>query len=369
MDGHTRSDEQPHHRLEFLSTRRKGSQANNWGNFQFNTISALALAVFMGIGLAAQELLASLPQSGETAIFVAGVLVVAVLLFVLPFWPLVIASVAAVWAVPPAVLDVDLTILASILTLGFLIAPGFEVISQWDKAVILRLGRFRRIAGPGIIVLVPMFESVAGYIDTRIRVTDFSAEQSLTKDTVPVHVDAIAFWMVWDPEKAILEVEDFRDAVRLSAQTALRDSIGAHDLSTILSERLRLGKEIQRIVDAKTNPWGITILSIELKEILIPVDLQDALSRVAQAARERDARLILGEAESKVAGHYAAASEHYRDNPTALQLRGMSMIYEGIKEHGGLVMVPASVLDGMGLGQVLGTVKFATGNADHAPQQ
>jgi regulator of protease activity HflC (stomatin/prohibitin superfamily) len=195
-------------------------------------------------------------------------------------------------------------------------------------------------------------------VDTRIRVTDFSAEKSLTRDTVPVHVDALAFWMIWDPEKAILEVENFEQAVTLSAQTALRASIGSNDLTTLLSERDRLGTEIQQIVDSKTNPWGITIISVEFKEILIPKDLEDALSREAQAEREHASRVILGSTEAEIAQSFKEAANSYRDDPVALQLRAMNMVYESMRNKGGLVLVPASSLESMNLGTVLGTATY-----------
>ncbi|RKX78332.1 MAG: hypothetical protein DRP60_05555, partial [Spirochaetes bacterium] len=185
-------------------------------------------------------------------------------------------------------------------------------------------------------------------------VTDFSAEKSLTVDTVPVHVDALAFWMIWDAEKAVLEVQDFEQAVILSAQTALRSSIGSNTLTSLLCERERLGTEIQKLVDAKTNPWGITIISVEFKEILVPKELEDALSRQAQAEREREARVILGSTEAEIADSFSKAAEVYKNDPTALQLRGMNMIYESIRNKGGLVLVPSSALNSMNLGTVLG---------------
>ena len=200
------------------------------------------------------------------------------------------------------------------------------------------------------------------------------AEKSLTRDTVPVHIDALAFWMIWDAHRAVLEVQEFDKAVILSAQTALRASIGANDLSTLLGERERLGQEIQQIVDAKTNPWGITILSVEFKEILIPHELEDALSREAQASRERKARMILGGTEAEVAASYASAAEVYRDDPVALQLRAMSMVYESIRNKGGLVLLPSDALKTMNLGTVLGAHAYherlsgaGTASADTAP--
>lgn len=328
------------------------------GHFRFNTISALALLVFIGLGLGFQELASSLPDTESSALIAAGVLVGAAALFVLPYWPVVIVIVACIWAIPPVVFDSGLELAASVLTIGFLLAPGFEVINQWDKIVVLRLGKFHKVRGPGVLLLFPLIDSVAGYVDTRIRVTDFSAEKSLTRDTVPVHVDALAFWMIWDPERAILEVENFKNAVSLSAQTALRASIGSNDLATLLSERERLGDEIQKIVDAKTNPWGITIISVEFKEILIPKELEDALSREAQAEREHNARVILGSTEVEIAGAFRKAANQYRDDPVALQLRAMNMIYESMRNKGGLVLVPASALESMNLGTVLGASAY-----------
>ena len=328
------------------------------GHFRFNTISALVLLVFIGLGLGFQGIIADMPDAESAAYVAAGVLAAAALLFILPYWPLVIAIIAGIWAVLPVAFGTDLQFAAAILTIGFLIAPGFEVISQWDKIVVLRLGKFHKVRGPGVLLLFPLIDSVVGYVDTRIRVTDFSAEKSLTKDTVPVHVDALAFWMIWDPEKAILEVEHFEQAVALSAQTALRASIGSNDLATLLSERERLGDEIRQIVDAKTNPWGITIISVEFKEILIPKELEDALSRQAQADREKNARVILGSAEAEIAGDFKKAAEQYADDPIAFQLRAMSMIYESMRNKGGMVLVPSSALETMNLGTVLGATAY-----------
>jgi regulator of protease activity HflC (stomatin/prohibitin superfamily) len=342
------------------------------GHFRFNTISTLVLLVFIALGLGFQGIIADMPDAESAAYVAAGVLAGAALLFILPYWPLVIAIIAGIWAVLPVVFETDLQFAAAVLTLGFIIAPGFEVISQWDKIVVLRLGKFHKVRGPGVLLLFPLIDSVAGYVDTRIRVTDFSAEKSLTKDTVPVHVDALAFWMIWDPAKAILEVEHFNQAVSLSAQTALRASIGSNDLATLLSERERLGDEIRKIVDAKTNPWGITIISVEFKEILIPKELEDALSRQAQADRERSSRVILGSAEAEIAGAFKDAAEHYRDDPIAFQLRAMNMIYESMRNKGGMVLVPTSALDSMNLGTVLGASAYEkkrSGDAEAAVEE
>ena len=339
------------------------------GNFRFNTISALALGLFLGIGLGLQGALMTLPESEIVAQIAAGVLAGAVMLFILPYWPMVIALIAATWATLPVLFSVDLQLLAGVLSIGFLLAPGLEVINQWDKIIVLRLGKFHKVRGPGLLLLFPLLDAVAGYVDTRIRATDFSAEMSLTRDTVPVNIDALAFWMIWDAERAILEVQDFKEAVTLSAQTALRASIGANDLSTLLSERDRLGDEIKQIVDAKTNPWGISILSVEFKEILIPKELEDSHSRQAQASRERNARIILGSVEADIAKNFKKAADVYRDDPVALQLRAMNMIYEGIRNKGGLVLVPASALETMNLGTVLGAKAWADRGAGSAAGQ
>ena len=354
----------------FPSFGRKPPRGRQRGHFRFNTISALLLLIFIALGLGFQGVITDLPDPQTASYVAAGVIGAAAVLFVLPYWPVVIAIIAGIWAALPLAFGTDLQFAAAIVTLGFLIAPGIEVISQWDKIVVLRLGRFHKVRGPGVLILFPLIDSVAGYVDTRIRVTDFSAEKSLTRDTVPVHVDALAFWMIWDVEKAVLEVQNFEQAVSLSAQTALRASIGSNDLATLLSERDRLGGEIQSIVDAKTNPWGITIISVEFKEILIPKELEDALSRQAQAERERSARVILGSAEAEIASSFQKAADSYRDDPVALQLRAMNMVYESMRNKGGLVMVPSSALDSMNVGTVLGASAFhkqTTRGLDHEP--
>ncbi|HAE21010.1 MAG TPA: membrane protease subunit, stomatin/prohibitin [Spirochaetaceae bacterium] len=253
--------------------------------------------------------------------------------------------------------------------LAAVIGPCVQVVAQWDKALILRLGRFHKVKGPGMFLLAPLVDRCAAVVDTRIRVTDFSAERILTRDTVPIHVDALAFWMIWDTQKAILEVEDFLEAVTLSAQTALRDSVGKYSLSTLLSERETLYREIQSILDAKTNPWGITILSVEFVDIQLPKDLEDVMSRQAQAEREKKARLFLAEAELEVAGKFVEASELYKGNPEALNLRGMNMVYDAIKARGSMVLLPSNALQSMNIGSVLGTASMAkaTGGQEAAP--
>ena len=243
--------------------------------------------------------------------------------------------------------------------LGVYLLFALRVAKQWEKAAIFRLGRYKGLRGPGLFLIVPILDSVSRMVDQRVRVADVSAESALTRDTVPVNVDAIIFWVVWNAEKCILEVEDFYDAIRRSAQTALRESIGRHELAQMITEREVLGHELQRILDEKTNPWGITIQSVEIRDVHIPAALEDAMSRQAQAERERQARIILGTAEIEIAAKFAEASKMYVDNPTALHLRAMNMLYEAIKEKGAMVVVPSTAVETMGLGGMMGTVSLA----------
>jgi uncharacterized membrane protein YqiK len=230
-----------------------------------------------------------------------------------------------------------------------------RVAAQWEKVAVLRLGRYRGLRGPGLFYLVPIVDSTSEFVDQRIRVTSVRAETALTRDTVPVNVDAIVFWVVWNAEKAILEVENFAEAIALSSQTALRESIGRHELAQMITERETLGRELQRILDEKTNPWGITVQSVEIRDVQIPKELEDAMSRRAQAERERQARIILGTAETEISDKFAQAALVYRDNPIALHLRAMNMLYEAIKEKGAMVIVPSSAVETMGLGGTLAT--------------
>jgi hypothetical protein len=231
---------------------------------------------------------------------------------------------------------------------------GIKIANQWERAVVLRLGKFRALKGPGPFFIIPIIESVVRSVDMRIRSTDFSSESTLTKDTVPVNVDAICFWMVWDAKKAILEVENFYLAIVLSAQTALRDIIGTHQLSELLTHREELGKRLQEILDEKTNPWGITVQSVEIRDIILPKALEDAMSKEAQAERERHARIILGTAETEIAEKFAQAAKEYESNPGAMHLRGMNMLFEGLKEKGSMIIVPSSALETMNLGAIGG---------------
>jgi regulator of protease activity HflC (stomatin/prohibitin superfamily) len=244
-------------------------------------------------------------------------------------------------------------VIGGLMGLYFLFA--IKVVQQWEKVAVLRLGRYTGLRGPGLCHIVPILDTLSPYVDQRVRVASVSAESTLTRDTVPVNVDAIIFWMVWNAEKSILEVENFVDAITLSAQTALRESIGRHELAQMITERDTLGRELQRILDEKTNPWGITVQSVEIRDVKIPQALEDAMSRQAQAERERQARNILGQAETEISDKFAQAAATYQNNPTALHLRAMNMLYEAIKERGSMVIVPSSAVETMGLGGVLAT--------------
>lgn len=245
------------------------------------------------------------------------------------------------------------------LLVGFYFLFAIKVAEQWQKAAVLRLGRYVGLRGPGMFMIIPVIDSISQYIDQRVRVSDVKAESALTRDTVPVNVDAIIFWLVWNPEKSILEVMDFDNAITMSAQTALRESIGRHDLSQMITEREMLGQELQRILDEKTNPWGITVQSVEIRDVHIPQALEDAMSRQAQAERERQARIILGTAETEISTKFSEASTVYLNNPIALHLRAMNMLYEAIKEKGSMVIVPSSAVETMGLGGLLGTASLS----------
>jgi regulator of protease activity HflC (stomatin/prohibitin superfamily) len=244
------------------------------------------------------------------------------------------------------------------LAVGFYLMFAIKVAAQWQKAAVLRFGKYVGLRGPGLFFIIPVVDSVSAYVDQRVRVADVSAESALTRDTVPVNVDAIVFWLVWDAEKSILEVADFNQAITMSAQTALRESIGRHDLAQMITEREMLGKELQRILDEKTNPWGITVQSVEIRDVHIPTALEDAMSRQAQAERERQARIILGTAETEIAAKFSEASAVYVNNPVALHLRAMNMLYEAIKEKGAMVIVPSSAVETMGLGGLLATTSL-----------
>jgi regulator of protease activity HflC (stomatin/prohibitin superfamily) len=246
-----------------------------------------------------------------------------------------------------------------LILIGLDIMLSLKIADQWEKAIVLRFGKFHSLRGPGMFWIIPVVDVIAKWIDHRVMVTPFNAEKTLTKDTVPVDVDAVLFWMVWDAEKAALEVADYFSAIAWAAQTALREVIGQMTLADILIGRAKMDDELQKIIDERTNPWGVTVQSVEIRDVIIPQDLEDAMSRQAQAERERQARVILGESEKQIAASFADASKAYINNPTALHLRAMNMLFEGLKEKGALVIVPSSAVDTMNLGGMSGMVALS----------
>lgn len=263
---------------------------------------------------------------------------------------------------------ISVPFLIIMILLGTYILLAIQIASQWEKAVVLRFGKFRNLKGPGVFWLIPIVDTVVNWIDHRVNVTPFSAEKTLTKDTVPVDVDAVLFWLVWDAQKAALEVADYRVAISWAAQTALREIIGQMTLADILVGRAKMDADLQKIIDERTTPWGITVQSVEIRDVVIPPDLEDAMSRQAQAERERQARVILGESEQQIASSFAKASEAYTNNPTALHLRAMNMLFEGLKQKGALVIVPSSAVDTMNLGSMSGLVSLGFGQANKSSE-
>jgi regulator of protease activity HflC (stomatin/prohibitin superfamily) len=240
------------------------------------------------------------------------------------------------------------------LVVGFIAAASPKVALQWERGVVLRLGNYKGLRGPGLFWIIPGIDQVSSWIDQRIITTGFAAEQTLTSDTVPVNVDAVLFWMVYDPEKAALEVQDYKLAVTWAAQTALRDIIGRTGLTVLLRGREQIEAQLQKLIDDRSNPWGVTVQSVEMRDVVIPDSLQDAMSREAQAAREKEARIILGQAEVEIAHLFFQAAQSYEHNPTALHLRAMNILYEGLKEKGALMLIPSTAVESMGLGGMLG---------------
>jgi regulator of protease activity HflC (stomatin/prohibitin superfamily) len=254
--------------------------------------------------------------------------------------------------------------------LGVIFMQAPRIAEQWERAVVLRLGRFVGLRGPGLFWIMPFVDRVSTWIDQRTITTTFAAEQTLTSDTVPVNVDAVLFWMVHDVQKAALEVQDYPQAVSWAAQTALRDIIGRTSLTDLLRGRERIEGELQQLIDQRSSPWGVTVSSVEMRDVVIPVGLQDAMSREAQAAREKQARIILGQAELEIAHSFQEAAKSYHDNPTALHLRAMNMLYEGLKEKGALMLIPSSAVESMGMGGMLGAAamrqeRLAGGGGDN----
>jgi regulator of protease activity HflC (stomatin/prohibitin superfamily) len=254
---------------------------------------------------------------------------------------------------------ITIPLFVGLIIISALISGSINIANQWEKAIVLRMGKYRGMKGPGLFFIIPIVDRVDSYIDQRVRVTDFIAEETLTKDTVPVNVDAVVYWTVWDVEKAALEVQEYEKAIGYMAQIGLRDIIGKHELADLLQDREKIAGDIQKVLDEHTNPWGITCQSVGIKDIVIPQILADAMSKQAQAERERQARVILGTAETEIAEKFAKASEQYANNPVALQLRGMNMLFEGLKEKGSMIIVPSSALESMNIGALTGMASLA----------
>jgi regulator of protease activity HflC (stomatin/prohibitin superfamily) len=242
-----------------------------------------------------------------------------------------------------------------------IVASAIQVADQWNKAVVLRLGKFRSLEGPGLFLIIPVVESIAYWIDTRVLTSSFKAEKTLTKDTVPVDVDAVLFWKIIDPKKAALDVADYQSAINWASQTALRDVIGKTILADMLEGRDKISAELQKIIDVRTEPWGINVISVEVKDVLIPSALEDAMSMQAQADRERQARVILGDSERQVALSFGEAAKTYTDNPVALHLRAMNMLYEGLRHNSTIVIVPSTAVETMQLGSMAGLTALTMG--------
>ncbi len=341
-------------------------------DFRFGSINLVVLMVFAAAGAFLQSQVSDrgwglAPIRPDMMLLLCGI-VFGAILAAAPKWQTLIGLGVAHWIVMQALYRrVDLTPTYVAAYAGLLVSASAQVAHQWEKGVVLRLGKYRCLKGPGLFFVLPLLDRVDRFIDHRIRATDFRAETTLTRDTVPVNVDAIAFWLVWDAKMSVLEVADYEATVILSAQTALRDAIGRHELSQMLSDRERLGHEIQQVLDRKTDPWGITIQSVEIRDIIIPKALEDAMSRQAQAERERQSRVILGTAETEIAEKFARASEAYRDNPVALHLRAMNMVFEGLKQKGSMIIVPSTAVETMGLGALGGLTAFGQGGRLPAP--
>jgi len=259
--------------------------------------------------------------------------------------------------------------LAVAVVFGAFFSQSPKIAKQWERAVVLRLGRYTGLRGPGLFWIWPYVETVSIYVDQRVVTTSFAAEETLTSDTVPVNVDAVLFWMVHDSEKAALEVQDYTQAVSWAAQTGLRDIIGRTSLSELLRGRERIEAELQALIDQRSNPWGVTVQSVEMRDIVIPASLQDAMSREAQASREKSARIILGQAEVEIAHLFFEAAKSYENNPTALHLRAMNILYEGLKEKGALMVVPSNVVESMGLGGMMGAAALRQQSLTQGPEK
>ena len=317
-------------------------------HFGWGPLNSVLLLAGMGVTIGLEGTRGRLSDDALLATGLAAIflLVVAQLQ---PRWDAMLGSLLAV-GIGLGVYAGTGAVLVGGIALSAVLACCVQVASHWDKAILLRVGHFKGLRGPGLFFIVPFIDRLESFVDQRLRATDFRAERILTLDTVPVYVDAICFWLVWNAEKAVLEVADYGQAVILSAQTALKDAVGRHELSSLLSDRHKLGTEIQQVLEEKTSAWGITIQSIEITDIMIPEGLEEAMSKRAQAEREGQARIILSTTEAEIAKNFTSAADEYRDDPVALHLRAMNMVYEGIRQQGSMILVPSSAVETMGMG-------------------
>lgn len=336
-------------------------------DFRFAPLNVLILVAIFVIGLVMHLILYSFSIQ-TVLLFLVSALALSGLVRLTQVWGSVIILGTADCLISYLALRPESAVLLTTIVVALIISPSVQIAYQWERAVLLRFRKFKGLRKSGLFFIVPVIDKVAQFVDQRIRVTDFSAETMLTSDTVPVNVDAIAFWMVWDAQKAVLEVEHFDQAVILSTQTALRNAIGKDDLATLLSERDRLGQEIQKLLDEKTNSWGVTTQAVEIRDIIIPKGLEDAMSRQAQAEREHQSRIILGTAETEIAEKFASASEHYQNNAVALHLRAMNMVYEGLRQKGSMIIVPSTAVETMGLGALGGLTAFGKHRRRSSPR-
>ena len=338
-------------------------------DFRFTTVSMLILLLLTGSGITLFQLIGMPLTEPEIQGIVLGSAAGALLLILLPNWSMLVFALIAAWSVLYYMSGSLRPLVYAVPPLALIPASMLQILYHWDKAVILRWGVYRTVRGAGLFLLIPFADRISARLDTRIRVTDFSAERTLSRDNVPVHIDAVCFWMIWGPQKAILEVENFVEAVTVSAQTALRDAIGSHELATLLSERDLIGTKLQQILDAKTDPWGITVLSVEFTDIVIPKELENAMSKKAQADREHQARLILGDTEIQLAQKMEEANTYYENNPQAFQLRAMNMVYDGLRQSkGSMVLIPSSAAEQMNLGHPMGMVALQKNQAEKGAQ-
>jgi regulator of protease activity HflC (stomatin/prohibitin superfamily) len=281
---------------------------------------------------------------------------------VLVFFVVLVIGFALAFFAHQGTFDIGaIAILVVTFLLAYFLSSSIQVADQWSKAVVLRLGKFRSLEGPGLFLIVPLIETIPYWIDTRVLTTSFTAEKTLTKDTVPVDVDAVLFWKIVDPKRAALDVADYKSAITWASQTALRDVIGKTMLSDMLEGRDKISDVLQKIIDARTEPWGINVISVEVKDVLIPANLEDAMSMQAQAERERQARVILGDSERQVAEKFGEAAKTYANNPVALHLRAMNMLYEGLKQNSTIVIVPSTAVETMQLGGLAGITALTMG--------